>query len=186
MSSDCGSSSFLTSLQSELQNQSDTGNVQVTALTSQIGQLKVEIMRLNNQLELAKQAPFRIECIRHDKKLTSLYTGFPSYDVLMAFFKFLGPSVDRLQVWGTETKTQAKRRSKLDPLNQLFMTLVKLKLDLNIQPCVFRSLPALCPAISSHGYASYTMSFVRLNGFLPRIKLQEPYHLPSESSILQP
>ena len=138
VSSDCGSSSFLTSLQSELQNESDTGNMQVTALTSQIGQLKVEIMRLNNQLELAKQAPFRIECIRHDKKLTSLYTGFPSHDVLMAFFKFLGPSVDRLQVWGTKTKTQAKCRSKLDPLNQLFMTLVKLKLDLNIQDIAMR------------------------------------------------
>ena len=133
MSSDGGTGS---SLGSEISvNETSMDNVQVTvnsALTSHIEQLKAENLKLHNQLKNAKLAPFRIECIRHDNALITLYTGFPSYDVLMAFFRFLGPSVDHLHVWGTKAKTRVKRRTKLDPLNHLFMTLVKLKLDLNI------------------------------------------------------
>ena len=143
VASDCGSDSFLSASTSEpvLQPHSNTANVQVTvnaALTSQIELLEVENRKLKNQLQVAIQAPFRIECISHDNALVSLYTGFSSFDVLRAFFRFLGPSVDRLQTWGTKSKTGAKRRTKLDPFNQLFMTLTKLKLDLNVRDIAVR------------------------------------------------
>ena len=128
LSSDGGTGSSLVSEMSA--NETSMDNVQVTvnsALTSHIEQLKAENLKLHNELTTAKLAPFRIECIRHDNALITLYTGFPSYDVFMAFFRFLEPSVDQLHVWG---KTRVKRRTKFDPLNQLFMTLVKLKLYL--------------------------------------------------------
>ena len=143
VASDCGSSSFLSTSTSEpvLQPHTNTANVEVTvnaALTSQIELLEVENRRLKNQLQVAVQSPFKIKCISHDDALVSLYTGFSSFDVLRAFFRFLGPSVDRLQTWGTKSKTGAKRPTKLDPFNQLFMTLTKLKLDLNIRDIAVR------------------------------------------------
>ena len=65
--------------------------------------------------------------------LISLYTGLPSYNVLLSFCKFLGLAVDSLTYWGTRRKTQSKRCKKLNSFNQLFLTLVKLKLDLNVR-----------------------------------------------------
>ena len=85
--------------------------VQITvdaALSAQIQTLKSEVGKLKTALREAKQAPFRIECASHDDNLISLYTGFPSYDVLLSFYKFLGPAVNTLTYWGTKRKTQAK------------------------------------------------------------------------------
>ena len=85
--SDCGSGSSFASEISGSLNESNTEVTVNSALTSHIEQLKAENMKLRNQLELAKQAPFSIERICHDNALITLYTGFPSYDVLMAFFQ---------------------------------------------------------------------------------------------------
>ncbi len=137
--SDFGSSSFLSTPGSSVSY--SVPDLQITvnlALVSQIELLKSENRKLKLQLEEAKQAPFRVECIADNDSLASLYTGFPSYDVLSSFYKFLGPAVEHLQYWGTKPKTLARRRMKLDPFNQLFMTLVKLKLDLNIRDMAVR------------------------------------------------
>ena len=118
-----------------------TANLQITvdqALVAQIELLKAENHRLKSQLAQARQAPFRIECIADNDSLVLLYTGFPSYDVLLTFFTFLGPAVNQLRYWGCRTRTRTRRRMKLDPLNQLFMTLVKLKLDLSVRDIAFR------------------------------------------------
>ena len=102
VTSDFGCSSLLSASTSEpfLQPHSNTANVQVTvnaALTSQIELLEVENRRLKNQLQVVVQSSFRIKCISHDDALVSLYIGFSTFDVLRAFFRFLGPSVGRLQ-----------------------------------------------------------------------------------------
>ena len=85
--------------------------VQVTvdvALSAQIQMLKSQLEKLQGELDEAKRAPFRVECIAHDDSLISLYTGFPSYDVLLSFYKFLGPAVHELTYWGTSKKTLKK------------------------------------------------------------------------------
>ena len=76
--------------------------------------------------------------IADNDSLVALYTGFPSYGVFLAFYEFLGPAVHKLRYWTTtSSKTQRKRKTKLDAINQLFMTLVKLKLDLTFQELSF-------------------------------------------------
>ena len=40
--------------------------------------------------------------------------------------------VNKLHYFGSHSKGMRRRKTKLDPLNQLFLTLVKLKLDLNV------------------------------------------------------
>ena len=47
--------------------------------------------------------------------------------LLVAFFEFLGPSVTQLDYWGEKDVCTIRHSRKLDPINQLFLTL---KLDL--------------------------------------------------------
>lgn len=118
-----------------------TAGLQVTvnvALVSQIEMLKGENQKLKAQLQSSKQAPFSIESIAHDNSLVTLYTGLPSYEIFLYLFELLGSAVNNLHYWGYNKKSNRKRRMKLSPINQLFMTLVKLKLDLNIADIALR------------------------------------------------
>ena len=57
----------------------------------------------------------------------------------MCFFEFLGPVVDKLHYWGTREGHRRRHHSrKLNSFNQLFMTLVKLRLNLKLTDLGFR------------------------------------------------
>lgn len=74
---------------------------------------------------------FRIEQIASNDSLVHFYTGFCTYALLLSFFEFLGPATSQLNYWGnTKRKTTHKRQKSLSPLNQYFLTLVKLRLNL--------------------------------------------------------
>ena len=109
-----------------------TDQIQVavnTALATQLEAVSSEKSSLQVELSNAKTTLFRIKNVAHNDSLINLYTGFASYEVFMAFYAFLGPSVQRLKYWGSSSKGERRRKTKLDHLNQLFMTLVKLKLQ---------------------------------------------------------
>jgi len=54
-------------------------------------------------------------------------------------FAFLGPSVDQLTYWGTdEPKSKSVSRTKLSPMDQLPMTLMRLHPDLEEQDLAVR------------------------------------------------
>ena len=108
------------------------------ALIAQIEALEVEKKTLTSQLAL-KKAPFCIEAISHDDALIHFYTGFHTYALLLAFFEFLGPSVNNLQYWRVKSKQRIRKRcTKLNPLNQLFLTLIKLRLALKEKDLAYR------------------------------------------------
>ena len=109
-------------------------------LLSKIELLEAENRRLKASTCKASQH-FRIQQIQSNDRLFRFYTGFISYSVFFAFFKFLGPVVYELEYWSSKRKQrkQRKRRScKLDPINQLFLTLVKLRLNLKVQDLAYR------------------------------------------------
>jgi len=64
------------------------------------------------------------------------YTGFVSYAIFLSFFNFLGPVVNELRYRG-EKGGQGLCVRMLDPINQLFLTLVKLKLNLKLKDLAF-------------------------------------------------
>ena len=99
--------------------------------------LEKENASLKRSVEIASKKPFRLEDIAADDHLVQFYTGFPSYVVLAAFFDFLGPAVNHLKYWGAKEGSQS-RQKKLDPLNCLFLTLIKLRLNLLEQDLAFR------------------------------------------------
>ena len=96
------------------------------ALTARIEFLEAKNKSLTQQLALPKTT-FRLADIEHNDVLICFYTGFPSYEILLFFYEFLGPAVHNLQYWGSKTVTKHHKK-KLDPFNQL--TLIKLKLNL--------------------------------------------------------
>lgn len=101
-----------------------------TALVARIDALQVENKTLKDALSNQKSRYFRLQDIADNNKLVRFYTGFESYDLLIAFYEFLGDAVNNLRYWGTKPpKGPKKRKMKLDPLNQLFLTLIKLRLN---------------------------------------------------------
>ena len=101
------------------------------ALITRVKSLEAENIKLRKELDTAQKRSFCIDDIASDDNLITLYTGFPSYDVLISFFKFLGPAAYNLNYIGSKSKGIRHRTTKLDALNQLLLTLMKLKLDLN-------------------------------------------------------
>ena len=108
------------------------------SLVARIQFLEAENAALHQKLSRTGKAVFRVEHIAHNDSLISLYTGFPSYEVFISFFEFLGPAVYHLRYHGSKSKGKRHRKTKLDPLNQFFLMLVKLKLDLNMRDMAFR------------------------------------------------
>lgn len=115
-----------------------TDPVVYAALLARIELLQAENLKLSAQQE-ASNGYFRIEDIQNDDKLVCFYTGFTSFRIFLAFFEFLGPAKDRLNYWGEKPGPRKRNRSrKLDTKNQLFLTLVKLRLNLKLKDMSFR------------------------------------------------
>ena len=90
-----------------------------TALVTRIEALETEAHSFHTKLSLKKPLYFRLENIAHSDYLVSFYTGFQSYELLLAFYEFLGPSVHILIYLGSKPNKSGKRRKmKLDPINQ--------------------------------------------------------------------
>ena len=104
---------------------------------------RIESLETENHLLKSNQAKpptkFCLEQIKNDDKLFTLYTGLGSYEIFLAFFEFLGPAVNELNYWGSKQRTHQRHYDcKLNPMNQLFLTLVKLILNLRVKDLAFR------------------------------------------------
>ena len=111
-----------------------------TALVARIEALEVENCSLKKTNVAQPEGPFRIKQIKNDDKLIRFYTGFTSYVIFLTFFEFLGPIVNDLNYWRSKEGQHKRHRTrKWDPMNQLFLTLVKLKLNLKVEDLAFRS-----------------------------------------------
>ena len=112
-----------------------------TALSARVEYLEAETKHLRNLTDTQKMPLlFRIEEIADNDSLIKFYTGFASYILFLNFFEFLGPAVYRLKYWGdSERKTTRRRKNTaLTPLNQYFLTLVKLRLNLQVKDLAHR------------------------------------------------
>ena len=98
-------------------------------LSARVDALEAETRQLKAAQASQKAVPWRISCITNDDELVRFYTGFVSYEVLLVFYEFLGPSVNELHYWGKNIPSRKHTTLKLDPLKQLFLTLVKLRLN---------------------------------------------------------
>ena len=125
-------------------------------------------------------AHFRIEQVKHDDCLVRFYTGFITYHIFLAFFNFLGPVVHKPNYWGSKQGSRVRiHQRKLDPENQLFMVLVKLRLNLKTKELAFRI------GLSISQVSRYLTTWVRFSTIIPRSwtwrlllnKLLELFHM---------
>ena len=82
-----------------------------------------------------KERHFWLEQMCDNYEDIQFYTGFISYSVLLPFFfTFLCPSVNNVKYWsGREVARLRKRPAKQTPMNPFFMTLICLKLNLQLR-----------------------------------------------------
>ena len=123
---------------SKYNSDSDTNVLVNKALLSRIEYLEAENKKLKVQPRV-ERTTLRVEDIAGDDSLVKLYTGFSTYSVFIEFYAFLGPSVNELTYWGDkETGGIRRRQRKITPLNQFFLTLIKLKLNLRNKDLAYR------------------------------------------------
>ena len=87
---------------------------------------------MNQKLLLQK---FCLLNIKDDPDQVSFYTGFQSYEVFEAFFNYLGPAAESLCYSGNvrqATCTKKGRPRILPPMEELFLTLIQLRLGLMV------------------------------------------------------
>ena len=93
-----------------------------------------------------EQAKFRLSNIKSDENMVTFYTGFPSFSTLKGFYDFLGPSVDNLKYSKKQEESDIQsgaenkrlRPRSLPPLEEFFMTLVRLRLNLVEQDLAYK------------------------------------------------
>ena len=83
------------------------------ALLAKIDVVEAENRQLKNELSAraSQHRGFTVEDIAANDDLVKLYTGFASYEVLLAFYEFLGPAVDELNT-GERRTTQESANAK--------------------------------------------------------------------------
>ena len=123
-----------------------------TALLARIECLEAENDFL--KASTSKQQPLRIAQIQHNDRLIRFYTGFTSYAIFLVFLEFLGPVIHKLNYWGSKEQRQRYRIRELDPMNQLFLLLIKLRCSLKGEDLAF------CFEISASSVSRYITTWI--------------------------
>ena len=114
-----------------------------------VGEARARLEVLEKQVKEQEQAltqqKFRLGSMEGDDDKITFYTGLPSYGSLIALYKFLGPAVDTLCYTttkqpssGSSTNSKRCRPRSLPPIEELFLTLVRLRLGLMEQDLAYR------------------------------------------------
>lgn len=112
----------------------------VYILLARIESLETECTSLRSQLT---DHTFCIELFAKSDQDVAYYTGFPSYKMMMTFWRYLGEKVNHLTLWrgqetnlsGTPSCTVSER--KLRPIDEMFLCLMHLYLGLQIRDIAF-------------------------------------------------
>ena len=113
------------------------------ASTEEVSALKETIKKKDEEL---KKQNFRLQNICDDDAQVLFYTGFHSHALLKIFFNFLGPNANKLiysqrNVSGNDQCSDLARKGRprlLSPMEEMFLTLVCLRLGLMEQDLAYR------------------------------------------------
>jgi len=115
---------------------------EIQSLNLQVAKLKLQVSRLQDELKearnLAACSLFRLKNIKNKTELVGYYTGFPDYVTLFTFYEqILEADAKVMKLWESRRCGDSKAKDvKCDPscklplLEQLFLTLVRLRLGL--------------------------------------------------------
>lgn len=110
---------------SELEPSTSGGTAQnksVAVLNAEITLLQIENETLKKEIEILKTVPWSLDFIKNNDRLVRFYTGLPSEEILYFFLSlFDNIDVDYFCGW---------KVTRLSQHNQIFLTLMKLRLNL--------------------------------------------------------
>ena len=95
-------------------------------------QLEAKVCELE-EIRKHESCRFSLESIASDDSKVAFYTGFPSYDHLKIYFDFLGPAASQLIYRDSRRVLDHSNKGRprsLPPMEEFFLTLVRLRLGL--------------------------------------------------------
>lgn len=121
-------------------------NLDLTELEDILESLLKDNEGLKKDLECAQsllvKERFRLDNFKGDNAKIAFHTGFPSYGAFSAFYNFLGPAVNELCYSSKhkdgQEETKRCRPRILPPLEEFFLTMVRLRLGLMEQDLAYR------------------------------------------------
>ena len=98
---------------------------------------------MQQKILVLEQQRFRLSNMKDDDSKVHFYTGFTSYAALNAVFTYIGPCVNSLCYSKLESEAQQVHRKRcrprtLPPMEEFFLTLVRLRLGLMEQDLAYR------------------------------------------------
>ncbi|XP_021163678.2 uncharacterized protein LOC105939306 [Fundulus heteroclitus] len=121
--------------------QTDTNLEEAMELKMENQTLKEELSRrIYEHVAPPQKPPFSVEEVKNDDKQFKFYTGL-TWLQFMSLWDFLGPSRDKLPRYKSSEKSPDKRRGvkrNLDPLDELFLTLISLNSGLLHKDLAYR------------------------------------------------
>ncbi|CAB4026167.1 Hypothetical predicted protein, partial [Paramuricea clavata] len=129
----------------------DVENKEPEEAMNELKRLRKENQTLKEKIE---QLTKEHKTFKDNPKLFMFYTGFQSYDLFKIFFEFLGPAVNKINYWGSNTRNDdsvtpeySKRGPKrqMNPEQELFIVLARLRCGLLEQDLAVR-----CKLSTSH------------------------------------
>ena len=121
-----------------------TQDVGVNTVGDEIERLEAKIHDLEDEIKVLTESDrsrFSLESIANDDTKVMFYTGFPSYDHLKICFDFLGPATKQLIYRDSKRvfdQSNKGRPRSLPPMEEFFLTLVRLRLGLLEQDIAYR------------------------------------------------
>ncbi len=108
-----------------------------------ISELQLKVLRLEEEVRTLESQRFLLRRFQGSDKDIQFYTGLPSYSVLMCLYRFLEPLLCYLRLCRNEIKSTSTsifkpRARALQPIDEFFLTLVRLRLGLLEQDLAHR------------------------------------------------
>ena len=122
---------------------SNNAEDEVAKHEEKITQLQAKVLRLEEEVRTLQSQRFLLRRFQGSDKDIQFYTGLPSYSVFMCLYRFLEPLLCSLRLCRNELKATSTRSFKprkraLQPIDQFFLTLVRLRLGLLEQDLAHR------------------------------------------------
>ena len=74
----------------------------ITLLELKLADCEESLREVKSGNEILLSRHFSLEKIKDDNSAILFYTGFPSYEALISFFKYIEPKLEKMQYWKGE------------------------------------------------------------------------------------
>ena len=99
----------------------------ITLLELKLADCEESLREVKSENEILLSRQFSLEKIKDDNSATLFYTGFPSYEALISFFKYIKPKLEKMQYWkgerlvkGSQPYQEDENRKKPGPSRTIF------------------------------------------------------------------